>query len=220
MQAGEQNAPPSSEDLRLGADVYSSDGRHIGSLARLIVDATTYAAHAIVVAETRRFSGHSLAGAAMMEADIAIPLGSVADASRERITLAITSAEARRAEPYLGYRFGPVERRDADRAFFAELSETGIPPHLVETARKRLDELEIRRGENVMLGRTGRRLGTVREVVMDEGELVGVVVHPEHVFAEDVLLQVRFLGRSDDMALFAHLSDEDLAHLTPFHPHG
>jgi hypothetical protein len=37
-------------------------------------------------------------------------------------------------------------------------------------------------------------------------------------FKEDVLLQVRFLGRSDDLALFAHLTEIDLEHLEPFHP--
>jgi hypothetical protein len=37
-------------------------------------------------------------------------------------------------------------------------------------------------------------------------------------FKEDVLLQVRFLGRSDDLALFAHLTEADLEHLKPFHP--
>ncbi len=66
-------------------------------------------------------------------------------------------------------------------------------------------------------GRTGKKLGTVRDVILDDGELVGVVVHPAGFFKEDVLLQTRFLGRSDDLALFAHLSEADLAHLTPFH---
>ena len=91
-------------------------------------------------------------------------------------------------------------------------------PPLVEEARKRLDELEISRGENVMLGHTGKKLGTVRDVVLDDGELAGIVVHPVGFFKEDVLLQVRFLGRSDDLALFAHLTEADLEHLKPFHP--
>ena len=57
-------------------------------------------------------------------------------------------------------------------------------------------------------------------MVLDEGELAGVVIHPAGFFKEDVLLQVRFLGRSDDLALFAHLNEADLARLTPFHPGG
>jgi uncharacterized protein YrrD len=69
-----------------------------------------------------------------------------------------------------------------------------------------------------MLGKTGRKLGVVKDILFDEGELVGVVMNPVGFFKEAVLLQVRFLGRSDDAALFAHLSEEDIKHLQPFHP--
>jgi sporulation protein YlmC with PRC-barrel domain len=106
----------------------------------------------------------------------------------------------------------------------AQGAQTGYAPRLTEEAHKRLDELEISRGENVMLGHTGKKLGTVRDVVLDEGELAGVVIRPEGLFEglfkEDVLLQVRFLGRSDDLALFAHLTEADMARLRPFHPSG
>jgi hypothetical protein len=43
-------------------------------------------------------------------------------------------------------------------------------------------------------------------------------VHPEGFFKEDVLLQVRYLDRSDDGALFVKLSADDLGRLEPFHP--
>jgi hypothetical protein len=69
-----------------------------------------------------------------------------------------------------------------------------------------------------MMGHTGRRIGRVRDVLFDGRELVGVVMDPEGWLDEDVILQVRFLERSDDLVLFARLSDEDLARLQPFHP--
>jgi len=208
------------EDFHFGARVVSADGRHIGSLSSMIVDGASFDVRAIVVKETRGFSGHRVAATALMEDDISIPVSAVRDVSREQITLAITSAEARRTEPYLTYHYAPVERGDTARLLTADLGETGYVPHLVEEAHKRLDELEIHRGENVMLGMTGKKLGTVRDLVLDEGELAGVVIHPEGFFKEDVLLQIRFLGRSDDLALFAHLTEADLARLTPFHPGG
>ncbi|MGA8015585.1 MAG: PRC-barrel domain-containing protein [Candidatus Dormiibacterota bacterium] len=218
MSGPEQPSHRSPEDLHFGARVYSSDGQHIGSLTFMIVDGESFDVRAIVVKETRAFSGHRLAGAAMMEDDIAIPVASVGDVDRERITLSVTSSAARRTEPYLTYHYAPIARGDIGRMLIAESSETGDPPHVIEEAHKRLDELEIGQGENVMLGHTGRRLGTVRDVILDGGQLIGVVVHPAGFFKEDVLLQTRFLGRSDDLALFAHLTDGDLAHLTPFHP--
>ena len=207
------------EDFHFGARVVSSDGRHIGSLNFMIVGGESFDVHAIVVKETHHFSGHHLAGAALMEDDIAIPVAAVGDVGRDQITL--SSPRPRRAAPS---RTSPITTRRRARGFRpaadGRLAQTGFAPHMVEEAQKRLDELEIHRGENVMLGATGRRLGTVQDVVLDEGELAGVVIRPAGFFTEDVLLQVRFLGRSDDLALFAHLTEADVARLTPFHPGG
>jgi sporulation protein YlmC with PRC-barrel domain len=213
-------APPrrSVEDFHFGARVVSADGRHIGSLNFMIVDGESLDIHAIVVKETHHFSGHHVAATALMEDDIAIPVSAVREVTHEQITLAVTSAEARRTEPYLTYRYAPVQRGDAIGLLKAQVAQTGYAPRLIEEAHKRLDEMEIHRGENVMLGLSGRKLGTVRDIVLDQGELAGVVVHPQGFFKEDFLLQVRFLGRSDDLALFAHLTEADLARLTPFHP--
>jgi sporulation protein YlmC with PRC-barrel domain len=206
------------EDFHFGARVVSADGRHIGSLNFIIVDGDSFDVHALVVKETHHFSGHHVAATALMEDEISIPIAAVREVTHDQITLSITSSEARRTEPYLTYRYAPVEKGDGARLLMAEAAETGYAPRLVEEAHKRLDELEIRRGENVMLGLTGRRLGTVQDLVLDEGELAAVVIHPAGFFAEDVLLQIRFLGRSDDLALFAHLTEADIAHLRPFHP--
>ena len=208
------------EDFHFGARVVSSDGRHIGALNFMIIDGESFDIHTIVVKETRHFSGHYVAATALMEDDISIPVSAVRDVTRELITLSITSAEARRTEPYLTYRYAPRAKGDAARLLISQVASVGYAPHLVEEAHKRLDELEVSRGENVMLGHTGQKLGTVRDIVLDEGELAGVVIRPVGFFKEDVLLQVRFLGRSDDLALFAHLTEADLAHLQPFHPTG
>lgn len=208
------------QDFHFGARVVCADGTRVGTLRRVIVDAESLDVHAIVVKESGRFSGHHLAGTGLLEDDIAIPLSAVASVEPDRVILAIDAAGARRVAPYLTYQYAPVTRGDAARMAVAFIGQQGYMPHLVETARKRADELEINPGENVMLGTTGRRFGTVRDVVMDGGELVGIVVHPAGLFGTDVLLQVRFLDRSDDLALFAHLTKTDLEHLQPFHPEG
>ena len=208
----------SAADLHFGADVYCADGRHLGSLNFVIVDRDSFDVHAIVVKQPHGLAERLRPGASLMEDDIAIPMAKVREVERERIKLSMTRQEARRTQPYLAYRYAPVERSDMGRLLVAELGQSEYPPNLVEEAHKRLDELEISHGENVMLGRTGKKLGSVQDVVLDEGELAGIVLKPEGFFEEDVFLPVRFLGRSDDLALFAHLSERDLEHLAPFHP--
>jgi uncharacterized protein YrrD len=91
-------------------------------------------------------------------------------------------------------------------------------PLLQETADKVEGEIEIRKGENVMIGHAGEKLGTVQDVLLDEGELVGIVVRRTGLFGHDVMVQVRFLDRSDDMALFLRMTPEDLKRLTEAPP--
>ena len=67
-----------------------------------------------------------------------------------------------------------------------------------------------------MLGTTGNRLGTVRDVLFDHGKLAGVVIRPDGFFKRDVVLPISFIDRADDMALFAHLDESDIEQLKPF----
>jgi len=55
-------------------------------------------------------------------------------------------------------------------------------------------------------------------VLFDGDQLVGVVLQPGGLFKHEVILPRRFLGRSDDAALFAHLDETDLDRLSPFRP--
>jgi hypothetical protein len=59
-------------------------------------------------------------------------------------------------------------------------------------------------------------LGTVQDVLFDEGELVGIVVRPKGLFKHDLLVQVRFLDRGDDLVLFVRMTAEDIAKLAEY----
>jgi uncharacterized protein YrrD len=65
-----------------------------------------------------------------------------------------------------------------------------------------------------MIGHGGDKLGTVHDVLFDDGELVGIVVRANGFFAHDMLVQVRFLDRSDDLALFLRMTPEDVRRLS------
>jgi hypothetical protein len=46
--------------------------------------------------------------------------------------------------------------------------------------------------------------------------VIGVVVRPEGLLKQDVVLPIRFVSRGDDMALFADLKEADVEHLKPY----
>jgi sporulation protein YlmC with PRC-barrel domain len=210
----------SPDDFHLGAEVRSSDGRTIGKLHRLLVGAADYGLKALVVKEGREFSGHLLSPGSMLLADeLVVPRQAISTVARDVIELHIAAQAARRLHPYLSYRYeaesAGEELSDLGSALGASPS---IPGSIEEVAHKPASELEIEAGENVMLGRTGRKLGEVKDVLFDGEDLVGVVLLPQGLLQHEVILPRRFLQRSDDLALFAELGEEDLEHLEPFRP--
>jgi sporulation protein YlmC with PRC-barrel domain len=206
-------------DFHLGAPVFSADGTHVGSLQRVVVDRESWDPQQVVVKESARFNGHLLALAAgLMTDELIVPLPAILQVSRDRVELSLTSREVRRLPPYLSYQLGPVSPVEtAKEAISIVFGAMRLPPQ-VEEADKPPEDIEIRPGENVMLGHQGHRLGQVRDILFDGGELVGIVVHPTGFLQQDVLIQVRFLERGDDAALFVHMTPEDLQHLRPFQP--
>ena len=209
-------SPHEIADFHPGARVESSDGKHVGSLHRLVINRETLDLEEIIVQETERFSGRVFApGSGLMVADVIVPLSAIASVTREVVRLSSSAAQVRQMPPYLTYGYAPATPGDTLRVIAAQTGLTSYWPYS-ETANKGPDELEINAGENVMLAGTQKRLGRVRDVLYDGRELVGVVIHPEGWWQHDVVLQVRFLGRSDDLALLAHLSEKDIENMPPF----
>ncbi len=203
-------------DFHLGARVETSDGKHAGSLLRIVVDRDTWDLKELVVKETERFSGHVLSpGSGLLIEDVIVPLTAVQAVDHDTIRLTATAAEVRAMPPYLTYGYAEAQPGDTLRVVLAQAGLGTYWPYS-ETANKAADELEIDKDESVMLGDTGKRLGKVHDVLYDGRELIGVVIRPEGFWKHDVVLQVRFLERSDDLALFARLSDKDIEQLQPF----
>lgn len=189
----------------------------IGTLIGLLVEAEEFDPHAIVVKEDESFAGPLLAAeSALVTDEVAIPITAVINADHEKVQLNLGARDVRRLPPYLSYHYRALTKLDVAREALALATATPMLPVVDQTAAKPADEIEIDAGENVMLGKTGRKLGHVKDVLYDHGELIGVVMHPEGLFKHDVLLPVRFLGRSDDLALFAHLDESDLERLPAF----
>ena len=206
-------------DFHPGARVVASDGKEIGSLAHVLVDGE-YALKAIVVRESRGFSGSWLSPGSFLLADeFVVAPDAVTSVDHDLISLSISSGDARKLQPYLSYR---EKSESVGEGLEDEAGVLGsgpeIPRWLEQVANKPDSELEIDGGENVMLGHTGHKLGTVKDVLFEGDQLVGVVLQPDGLFKKEVILPRRFLGRSDDAALFAQLDESDLEHLAPFEP--
>ncbi|HEV3232741.1 MAG TPA: PRC-barrel domain-containing protein [Candidatus Dormibacteraeota bacterium] len=207
------------EALHPGAEVWSQDGVHVGWLEAALVARDGFGLEAVVVRESREFSGHLLSpGTLMLVDELVVPAHSLGKVTQERIDVILTAGQLRDLPPYLTYR--RLQPSAGQLAQQVTVALGGIPavPRLQEEADKPDGEIEITRGENVMIDRTGKKLGTVREVLFADRELIGVVIHPPGFFKADVLLPRRFLGRGDDFALFAQLTEAEVASLEPVDP--
>jgi sporulation protein YlmC with PRC-barrel domain len=209
---------PQLSDFRLGADVVASDGSKAGTLASVLVEAKGFDPRALVVKDESSIAGRLLAGEKFFITDeVVVPIAAVASATHDLIRLSMSISDLRRQSPYLSYRFKALTVGEAALEEVDFLGGgLGLPANAEEVANKPKDQIEIDRDENVMLGKTGHRLGRVHDLLYDQGELVGVVIRPEGFFKRDVVLPIRFISRADDMALFADLDESEVEQLKPF----
>ena len=208
------------EQFHLGAEVISSDGKEVGKLVHVLVG-PDYDLKALVIRESGRFSGHLFSpGSMLVNDELVVPKDTAGKVTHDRIELTLSSAAVRALPPYLAY-------RERSESLAEGLEDTAgvlgsgpeLPNWLEQVANKPDTELEIDGGENVMLGHTGRKLGTVQDVLFDDDQLVGIVLKPEGFFRSEVILPRRFLDRSDDLALFVTIDEQQLEQLKPFEPH-
>jgi sporulation protein YlmC with PRC-barrel domain len=204
-------------DIRLGSDVVSSDDVTVGTIVSLLVDADGFTPQALVVKHEESLAGRVIAAEKYFTTDeVVIPITAVGSADRGVVRLSMAAQDVRRQPLYLSYR-RPEPTREEAVVEEGQLITGGLGlPRVEEVANKSDGQIEIDRGENVMLGTTGRRLGRVEDVLLDRGALIGVVVRPEGFFKRDVVLPIKFIDRADDMALFANLTESDIEQLRPF----
>jgi sporulation protein YlmC with PRC-barrel domain len=208
---------PDISDFRLGSDVVASDGKKAGTLISVIVDEKGFDPRALVVKEDESLGGRLRADSSLFITDeVVIPITAVESATHDLVRLSMSGPDVHRQPLYLSYRPKPLTVEEAALEDADVLTgNVGLPPEQ-EIANKPAGQIEIDRGENVMLGTTGRRLGRVLDVLFDHGKLTGVVIRPDGFFTRDVVLPTEFIERADDMALFAHLDESDIENLKPF----
>lgn len=204
-------------DFRLGSDVVGNDGAMAGKLISVLVEADGFDPKAIVVRDETSLVGRIVAEEKYFITDeVVIPISAVESATHVHVQVSMPAADMRRQPPYLSYKLKPVTPGEALLHEVEFLGGGLVLPKADEIANKPAGEIEIDRDENVMLGKTGRRLGHVRDVLYDNGEMVGVVIRPDGFFKHDVVLPIRFINRADDMALFADIREAAIEELKPY----
>jgi len=208
---------PELSDFCLGSDVFASDGSKAGRLVRVLVEQDGFDPKALVVQDETTLAGRLMAEERFLITDeVVIPIAAVESATHDEVRLSISVSDVRHEESYLSYRMKPMSAGEV----LLQAAQTGIGgfglPSAVETANKPQNQIEIDKDENVMLGKTGHRLGRVHDLLFDHGELIGVVIRPDRHNKRDVVLPIRFINRADDMALFADITTADIEQLKPF----
>jgi sporulation protein YlmC with PRC-barrel domain len=209
---------PELTDFSLGVEVVASDGSRAGTLVSVLVEADGFDPKALVVKDESTLTGRMLAAEKFFVTDeVVVPITAVSSATHQLIRLSMSAEDVRKQPPYLSYRF---KRLSVGEAALEEVDflggGLGLPANTEQVANKPKDQIEIERDENVMLGKSGRRLGRVHDLLFDKDELVGVVIQPEGFFKRDVVLPIKFISRADDMALFAELNESEVERLKPF----
>jgi sporulation protein YlmC with PRC-barrel domain len=205
---------PELSDFRLGSDVFTSDGRKAGALASVLVERDGFDPKALVVEVSLEgvLSDEKL----FIHNELVVPIELVKAAGHERVELSVSGEDLGQQSPYLAYRLQTPDRTSSLLEEAQFLGGGLGMPDAQEVANKPPDQLEIDRDEKVMLGSTGRTFGRIRDLLYDQGKLVGVVIKPEGFFKRDVVLPMRFISRADDLALFADLTEAGIDQLKPF----
>lgn len=208
---------PELSDFCLGSEVFDNDGNKAGTLVSVLVEQAGFDPKALVVKDETSLIGRVMAEERFLITDeVVIPIGVVESATHDQVLLSVSVSDVRKQDSYLSYR---MKAQTAGEVLL-QAAETAIGgfglPSATEIANKPPDQIEIDEDENVMLGRTGHRLGRVQDILFDQGELIGVVIRPDGRNKRDVVLPIRFINRADDMALFADISASDIDNLKPF----
>lgn len=204
-------------DFRLGSEIVGSDGEKAGSLVSVLVEEQGFDPKAIVVRDETSLVGSLMAGEKYFITDeVVVPMPLVASAAHDRVQLSIPAADVRKQPAYMAYHLKPMTPAEVVLEEAQVLGGALGLPKADEIANKAADQIEIDLNENVMIGKTGRRLGHVHDVLYDRGEMVGIVIRPEGMFKQDVVLPVRFISRADDMALFVDVRESDIQNLKPY----
>jgi uncharacterized protein YrrD len=217
------------QDLRAGADVYSSDGHKLGELHRVVLNRADLRVTHVVVDIGFLRSGRSLwQGGLGLDYDRVVGIEDVKAATDERVDVGLT-AEAFAALPeYTPETYEEPKDFSPDEYDLPDVvtqmhhlsSIIGSTPGLwlYENRQKAPGEVDISEGTPVWRREPHEKLGDVKQLIVDgaTGQLRALVIARGFIFKQEVVLPIRHVVEMYDDLLHVDIADKDLDNLKPY----
>lgn len=215
------------EDLRLEADVVSSDGRKLGKLSRFIFRPETMQLTHIVVDTGILRSGEPLwEGGWGLSHDRVLPIGALKSAESKRIAITMTADEFKDlsvdyAEEYFvpvpNFHRGEPDLSDLQRVLMSLPGEPG--PWLMHQREQRGPGLEdLTTDSPVWRLNPHERIGDVERVIFDAdtNKITGIVVRRGWLFKHEVVLDASYIVEVVGEIVRVQIDDDALKALPTF----
>jgi len=215
------------DDLRLKADVLSSDEHKLGHVSRFIIDGESKRLTHLVVDTGIFRSGEALwKGGWGMSHDRVVPFGAVASATSRAVRITMSADEFKElASDYVEEYFVSVpdanprgpDASDLQRLAMSIPGEPG--PYLMQQVDARPPhEVEIARDSPVWRLNPHQKIGEVERVIFDDhtGKLDGLVIRRGFVFTKDVVLAMHYVVEVVGDIVRVEIDDDTLQGLPAF----
>ena len=217
-------------ELRIGADVFSSDGHKLGELKHVVIKRSDLSVLQVVVDIGFLRSGrHLWEGGLGLDYDRVVATDQVARATEDRIDLGLTADQFKDAPAYSQEEFEPPQDLSPNQFDIADVAEIAgrfsaalanvSPGWLVE--RRNLpvqDAVDIVEGTDVWRQHPHEKLGELKRLLLNDGtgRLEALVVERGFVLHRDVILPVRYISELLDDIVRVEISDAELEKLQEF----
>lgn len=218
------------EELRIGAEVLTADGRRVGNLKYIIVDTADGTVSAVAVEPGLLESGRLLEPTKWDEPSaVIVPIDLIAHADAEVVRLRCSESELRTLPPYIEQEYvhpdeswtPPPGYTLADFLLRLTAPFGGIiPPPMKIRLRKGRTEREIEPGTPVWRKHPHTEVGHVERVLFDPetDKVTGLVLRRGGLVPFHVALPMHFVTEILDDVIHVEMTDEEIESLAPFNP--
>jgi sporulation protein YlmC with PRC-barrel domain len=214
------------DNLRPGAEVFSADGKEVGTLHAVIVDPRDDDITHIAVNAGPHFPAIGF-GAPRI---VSVPIEEMTDAREKKIILKITRRKFLALPDYAEWHFGsatdawepPEGLERAGAVAPVALIQRGMGvwalPVPAEIRHREPFEREILDGGRVWRVVPHTFIGNIERVLIDEvtDEIRALVIERGPFFGRDVILPIEFVTEIEDVVVYVDISDEELEELEEF----